>query len=185
MSRCTFFVWAVAIALIAVPTRTGAQTMGAMSDSDYIAKVMTAAPASVVKGATIVQVNKDGSMRTVQPGTNGFTCLIVDPAGDAGCADANAMAWMKAIMTKTAPPASTGFMYMLAGDNGASNTDPYAMTQTASNHWVKTGPHVMILGPSVKAMGYPMTADADPTKPYVMWPDTPYAHLMIPVTVQP
>ena len=56
MSRCTFFVWAVAIALIAVPTRTGAQTMGAMSDSDYIAKVMTAAPASVVKGATIVQV---------------------------------------------------------------------------------------------------------------------------------
>ena len=30
-------------------------------------------------------------------------------------------------------------------------------------------------------MGYPMTADADPAKPYVMWPDTPYAHLMIPV----
>lgn len=185
MSRCTFFVWAIAIALIAVPTRIQAQAMGAMSDSDYIAKVMMAAPASVVKGATIVQINKDGSMRALQPGTNGFTCMIVDPAGDAGCADSNAMAWMKAIMTKAAPPTSTGFMYMLAGDNGASNTDPYAMAQTAGNHWVKTGPHVMILGPSVKTMGYPMTADADPTKPYVMWPDTPYAHLMIPVTVQP
>jgi hypothetical protein len=185
MSRCTFFVWAIAIALIAVPTRTQAQATGAMSDSDYIAKVTLAAPAPVVKGATIVRINKDGSMRTIQAGTNGFTCLIMDSAGDAGCADSNAMAWMKAIMTKAAPPASTGFMYMLAGDNGASNTDPYAMAQTAGDHWVKTGPHVMILGPSVKTMGYPMTADADPTKPYVMWPDTPYAHLMIPVTVQP
>jgi hypothetical protein len=109
----------------------------------------------------------------------------MDAAGDAGCADSNAMAWMKAIMTKAAPPAGTGFMYMLAGDNGASNTDPYATAQTAGDHWVKTGPHVMIFGPSVKTMGYPMTAGADPTKPYVMWPDTPYAHLMIPVTVQP
>jgi hypothetical protein len=25
------------------------------------------------------------------------------------------------------------------------------------------------------------SADADPTKPYVMWPGSPYEHLMIPV----
>jgi len=43
----------------------------------------------------------------------------------------------------------------------------------------------MIVGPSAKAMGYPMTADADPTKPYVMWAGTPYAHLMIPVGSSP
>jgi|SRR5579862_4367313 len=185
MSRCTFSALAIAIALIAVPTQIHAQTMGTMSDSDYMAKVMASAPASVVKGATIVQMQKDGSMRTLQTGTNGFTCMVLDPAGDAGCADANAMAWMKALMTKAAPPATTGFMYMLAGDNGASNTDPYAMAQTAGNHWVKTGPHVMIVGPSITSMGYPTTLDPDPTKPYVMWPNTPYAHLMLPVSMQP
>lgn len=76
-------------------------------------------------------------------------------------------------------------MYMLGGDGGISNTDPYATAQTSTNHWVKTGPHVMIVGPAVKTIGYPMTADPDPSRPYVMWPDTPYAHLMVPVSTQP
>jgi len=184
MFRYTFLASAIAIALIAAPTSIQAQPMGAMSDADYIAKVMTAAPASVMKGATIVQVRKNGTMRTIRAGTNGFTCMMVD-TGTPGCADKNAMAWMRALMTHAAPPPSVGFMYMLGGDTGASNTDPFATAKTASNHWVKTGPHVMIVGPSAKTMGYPMTADPDPTKPYVMWPHTPYAHLMIPVSVQP
>jgi hypothetical protein len=29
--------------------------------------------------------------------------------------------------------------------------------------------------------GYPRTADPDVTRPYVMWPGTPYEHLMLPV----
>ena len=29
--------------------------------------------------------------------------------------------------------------------------------------------------------GYPTEAKPDTTQPYVMWPGTPYAHLMIPV----
>ena len=60
------------------PTAIQAQQMGAMSDSDYTAKVMTAAPAPVVEGATIVEAQKDGSMRTIQKGTNGFTCMLLD-----------------------------------------------------------------------------------------------------------
>jgi hypothetical protein len=76
-------------------------------------------------------------------------------------------------------------MYMLRGDNGASNTDPYATRQTADNHWVQTGPHVMIVGAAAKAMtGYAKSPDADPTKPYVMWAGTPYEHLMIPVPIK-
>jgi hypothetical protein len=40
----------------------------------------------------------------------------------------------------------------------------------------------MIVGPAAKRMaGYPRTSDPDPTQPYVMWPGTPYAHLMLPV----
>lgn len=184
MFRRTCFWPAIAVALVAAPTGIGAQQMGSMSDSDYVAKIMTAAPAPIVKGATIVRMQAGGTMQTIQTGTNGFTCMILG-ANDAMCADSNAMEWAHALMTHSAPPDKVGFVYMLAGDNGASNTDPYATAQSADNHWVKTGPHVMIVGPSAKTMGYPMTPDADPTKPYVMWAGTPYAHLMIPVSVQP
>jgi hypothetical protein len=173
-------VLALAFGIVSVPA--AAQTTG-MSDSDYMAKIKAAAPPAVVQGANIVQMQADGSMKTLQSGTNGFTCMVLPP-GDAMCADQNAMAWAKAMMSKGTPPDAVGFAYMLAGDTGASNTDPYAKAKTADNHWVVTGPHVMILGASVKTMGYPMSADPDVTKPYVMWPNTPYAHLMVPVSMQ-
>jgi hypothetical protein len=167
-------------ALVAASTGARAQQTGPMSDSDYVAKVTAAAPASVVKGATIMRMD-NGTMRTLQSGSNGFTCMLAG-AADAMCADQNAMLWAKAWMTHATPPNAVGFVYMLSGDNGASNTDPYATASSADNHWVKTGPHVMIVGPSAKTMGYPTATDPDPTKPYVMWAGTPYAHLMIPVS---
>jgi hypothetical protein len=154
------------------------------SDSDYIGKIMPAAPAGVVQSATIVQMQKGGSVRIVQTGTNGFTCMLLDPKTPM-CADKNATAWAQALMTHTAPPNNVGFVYMLGGDDGASNVNPYDTARTATNHWVTTGPHVMIVGGAVETMGYPMTADANTAKPYVMWANTPYAHLMIPVTTQP
>jgi hypothetical protein len=172
-------IWsAVAVVLGLAPAASEGQQAGTMSDAEYIAKIKTAAPAAVVDTATIIQVGKSGK-RVLQMGANGFTCAV---SGEiALCADRNALAWMRAIGTHGVPPASVGFAYMLAGDMGDSNTDPYATAPTATNHWVKTGPHVMIFAPDVKAMGYPTTLDADPTRPYVMWQDTPYAHLMIPV----
>ena len=71
---------------------------------------------------------------------------------------------------------------MLKGDQGVSNTDPHATMETADNNWIKTGPHVMIVGAEAKTMMkvYPRDAKADPTTAYVMWPDTPYEHLMFP-----
>ena len=57
----------------------------------------------------------------------------------------------------------TGFIYMLAGDTGASDTDPWATMKTAENHWVETGSHVMmIVGAAAKTMagaGYQKTTD--------------------------
>jgi hypothetical protein len=183
MSRYAASTLGIIAALLAVPLAAAAQdTM--TSDSDYMAKVSAAAPPAVIKGATIVQMQKDGTMRTLQTGSNGFTCMLADP-DDAMCLDANALRWAQALMKHAAPPDGIGFVYMLAGDNGASNTDPYARTATSDNHWVKTGPHVMIVGSAAKSLGYPATADPDPTKPYVMWPDTPYAHVMIPVSAPP
>jgi hypothetical protein len=182
MQKTTLLIGAT-IALIAAPIAGATQQMPQMSDSDYMAKVATAAPAAVVKGATIVRMGDGGSMKVLQKGTNGFTCMLAGP--DPMCADANAMKWAQAYLGHSTPPDVVGFVYMLAGDSGTSNTDPYAHTATATNHWVQTGPHVMIVGSVVKTMGYPMAADATASGPYVMWPDTPYAHLMIPVAAQP
>lgn len=177
---------ALTAALALAPNPAAAQQPAPMSDADYMAKVALAAPAGVVKGATIVRMDPSGSpsmMKVLQQGSNGFTCMLAGP--DAMCADANAMKWAHAYLSHTTPPDVVGFVYMLAGDSGASNTDPYARTQSAGNHWVQSGPHVMIVGSVVKSMGYPMGADASVSGPYVMWADTPYAHLMIPVNPQP
>ena len=82
----------------------------------------------------------------------------------------------------TPPAGKIGFMYMLAGGTDASNTDPYATKPTASNHWIKTGPHVMIVGADASFYDtYPKSADPNTKSPYVMWAGTPYQHLMAPI----
>ena len=102
------------------------------------------------------------------------------------CSDPAAMEWAKAWQTHAPPPDKVGFIYMLNGDNGASNTDPWATKSEPSNHWIKTGAHVMIVGPPAKTMaGYPRTENPDPTKPYVMWAGSPYEHLMLPTCAKP
>jgi hypothetical protein len=72
---------------------------------------------------------------------------------------------------------------MLKGDDGASNTDPFATKQTPTNNWIKTGPHVTIVGAEAKGMvqAYPWDPKGDPNKPYVMWAGTPYEHVMLQV----
>lgn len=76
MSRYAASTLGFIVALLCVPLAAAAQDT-AMSDSDYTAKVAAAAPPAVVKGATIVQMQKDGTMRTLQrPGrTASRACL--------------------------------------------------------------------------------------------------------------
>lgn len=158
----------------------------APTDAQLIASAMSAAPAAVAKGATIVTMEAGGNMRTLRKGTNGFTCMPdnpTTPGPDPMCLDQSAMEWAHAWMSHAQPPAGkVGFMYMLAGGTDASNTDPYAEKPTATNHWVKTGPHIMIVGADPSFYdNYPKGADPDTTVPYVMWAGTPYQHLMAPV----
>jgi len=151
----------------------------APTDADLIKLAARGAPASIVKDATIVTMTPDMKLKTLRQGTNGYTCM---PEPDPMCADQNTMAWFDAYLKKTDPPKDKiGFAYMLAGDSGASNTDPFAEKASPANNWVQTGPHVMIVGAKGMMAGYPRSAKADPTKPYVMWAGTPYEHLMLPV----
>jgi hypothetical protein len=176
---CSFMIVGFSRAQKSTSSNEAAEKNG-LSDASYIAKALTAAPPGVAKAAGVARIDKSGNVRTLRESKNGFTCLIM--LNDIMCADANSMAFFDATMKKQTPPDKLGLTYMLRGDQGASNTDPTATGKTADNHWVVTGPHIMIVGAAVKDLGLPDSADADPTKPYLMWPNTPYAHAMIPVS---
>lgn len=158
----------------------------ALTDKQLIASARSAAPVSVGESASVVAMESDGTMRTIIEGTNGFTCMPDNPATpgpDPMCMDKNALEWAMAWVEKKNPPTGkVGFMYMLVGGTDASNTDPYATKPEPGNHWIKTGPHVMVVGADSNFYdSYPKNADPDVNQPYVMWTDTPYIHLMAPV----
>jgi hypothetical protein len=160
----------------------------ASSSSDPVKSAESAAPASIAHQAAVVTVDANGAMTTVRQGSNGWTCLPdspTTPGPDPMCMDANAGKWAQAWMGHKPPPeATTGVIYMLEGGTDASNTDPYAAKPTAENDWIKTGPHIMVVGSKDILAGMPSGAKPDTAAPYVMWAGTPYAHLMVPVAAQ-
>jgi hypothetical protein len=154
------------------------------TEPDMMKSAMSAAPLAIAQAATIVTMDEKMNMKTLRAGTNGWTCLPdmpATPGADPMCLDKNGVEWVHAWMArKNPPPDKMGFGYMLAGGSDASNTDPFATKPAAGGRWVDTGPHVMILNIGTKFDGYPTTAD-NTKVPYVMFPGTPYAHLMLPV----
>jgi len=148
-------------------------------ETDLVADALSAAWPGMAEGATVV--DWDGNV--LQEGTNGFTCLPSPEmlGGDSPmCMDSEWMKWADAWQHKKEYSAeSLGISYMLAGDEGASNIDPYAEGPTDDNEWIEEGAHLMILAPAELLVAFP--TDPDNGGPYVMWKGTPYAHLMVPV----
>ena len=157
----------------------------AAATNDPVASAESAAPAVVAHNAAVVTADSKGAMTTLRKGTNGWTCMPDapdTPGPDPMCFDQSAAKWVAAWVAHKPPPTGTvGLMYMLEGGTDASNTDPYATKPTAENNWVKTPPHLMVVGSSEILVGHPAGAKPDTSVPYVMWAGTPYAHLMIPV----
>jgi len=157
----------------------------AKAPGDPIASAESAAPAAIAHDATIATIDASGATKVLRQGKNGWTCMPDSPATpgpDSMCMDANAGKWAAAwIGHKPPPQGAVGVMYMLEGGTDASNIDPYATKPTAENDWIKTGPHVMIVGSKEILAGYPSGAKPDTSAPFVMWAGTPYAHLMVPV----
>ena len=149
-----------------------------------IVRAMSAAPASVAKNATIMSMSADGKMTQLRAGTNGWMCLV-EADGTPMCLDKEWQAWADGWINKKDPQVkSIGLAYMLKGDAGASNTDPYATKETADNKWVVSGPHVMVILPDTSQLD---TLPTDPWNggPWVMWKGTKYAHIMLPTTPTP
>lgn len=148
---------------------------------EVIAQAMRAAPPAIAKDATIV--DRDGTV--LREGSNGWTCMPNTMPGDDApmCNDKVWMKLLKAVGSQSDFETDRiGISYMLAGDIGfgVSNSDPYHPNPKEADDYVETGPHLMIVVP--KAMLEGITTDFTKGGPYVMWKDTPYAHVMVPVS---
>jgi hypothetical protein len=173
----------VFVALTVIATEAAAHTPSAEVPRDpsrYIAKARRAGPDAVVEKASYAMRQPDGSLKDIQKGSNGFTCLVL-PDGAPACADAGGLAWIAAVLSRGPAPEEVGIVYMMAGDAGMSTHDPFA--RESRKHWVQTGPHVMIVGKAAQEVTkrYPRSLDPDPSQPFVMYPGTPYEHLKLPV----
>ena len=153
------------------------------SAQEKIDRAMSAAPAAISANATIM--NGDGTI--LREGSNGWTCMPDTMPGDKApmCNDALWMKMMMAVGSKADFQADRiGISYMLAGDIGAgvSNSDPYHPDRAHAEDYTETGPHMMIIVPKEMLKG--ITDDPSTGGPYVMWGDTPYAHIMVPVAAE-
>jgi hypothetical protein len=157
---------------------------GAEPDKEALIRdALSAAPPAVATMATVM----DWDHTVLKPGSGAYTCHPTPPdirakgGREPMCLDKVWTAWADAWMNKKPFKADrVGIAYMLAGDTGASNLDPYAESATADNQWVAEGPHVMVIVPD-PAQLEGLSADPHSGGAYVMWKGTPYAHIMVPV----
>ena len=108
---------------------------------------LSAATPEMAKGATVV----DWEENVLKEGDNGWTCFPTPPPFDKApmCLDEPWLAWADAWMNKQPVNIDgVGIAYMLAGDSGASNSDPYAEGET--DDWVVAGPHLMVIAPNTQ-----------------------------------
>jgi len=175
----TGFVSAVVLGSLAVAGWTS-PAFADHHEAGLVKEALSAAPVELAKGATVM----DWENNVLQEGDNGWTCMPTPPhiKGVAPmCFDKVWMEWAHAYLNKTEYAGGKfGISYMLAGDSGSSNIDPYAEGPTDDNQWVVEGPHLMLLV-SDPALLEGMSTDPWNGGPYVMWKDTSYVHIMVPL----
>lgn len=176
---------ALLISVVAEPAFAQAVTP-ASSREAKIANALSAAPDEVARNAAVKDwPSKEGEgLVLLRQGTNGWVCLPNDPAtpgNDPMCMDATFHDALSAYVAgQVSKVTRVGYAYMLTSDAEGSNISPRETKPTPTNQWHHAGPHVMVLFPDAKLL------EGLPTKPseygpYVMFPGTPVAHVMLPV----
>jgi hypothetical protein len=163
----------MSIALL-IPATALAQALP--TPDNPIAYAESAGIPEIAADATIL----DAEGNVLRQGTNGWTCMAMP--GAPMCGDRQWMSLLDAYINQRdeVEVTAVGISYMLRGDDGVSNIDPFAEGPTADNEWVTTGPHLMLIVPDPSLLeGIP--TDPSYGGPYVMWRDTPFVHVMIPV----
>jgi hypothetical protein len=149
------------------------------SKATKIARAISAAPANIAKAAKVVDLDDKGNEIVLREATNGFTCYPGHPGmvgGQPYCADEAAVQRERDLAAHKPKPTNTepGIEYMLLGGKDWSGHDPNANSGTP----IKEPPHWMIMWPfDPKATG--LSVEPKQTGTWIMWADTPYAHLMI------
>ena len=152
----------------------------------------SAAPDFLGAKATIMSPTNE----LLREGTNGWTCMAGNPRpmpsngwndrhhAMPACADKQSMKWMAAWMGQTTPQLDhDGFMWMLHGDVGEDNTTPMVLNKSDAkdpSQWIESGPHLMLMPKDPQTIAN-HTTDFKLGAPYVMFPGSIYAHLMIPL----
>ncbi len=166
----------------AVPEATEEEATAPVPEAlSPIESAMSAAPDSISAEAQIL----DWDLNELRPGSNGWTRLPDrpdTPGNDPWCVNEPWLNFLRAYVGQTEPTyTDIGFAYMLMGDTPVSNSDPYATQETTPEDWVTNlGPHLMMLVPDKNALSN-ISTDPYNGGPWIMWPDTPYAHVMIPI----
>jgi hypothetical protein len=151
---------------------------GEESVAQKITRAQSAAHSAISANAAVMDV--DGTM--LKKGSNGWVCMPGIGPGD------NHPMCNDAVWTRMMQAASSGadfqtdrigISYMLQGDANVSNSNPAATDPNNGDIWVQEGAHLMVVAPRGMLKGIP----DDPYNggPYVMWKDTPYAHIMVPI----
>lgn len=183
---CGLLSIALVLESIAAERANAQSATAAASREAKIANALTAAPEEVTRNATVKDwPAKEGEGLTLlRQGSNGWVCLPNDPmtrGNDPMCLDTTFHDALAGYIAGQVPKLTrVGYAYMLTSDAEGSNTDPTASAPTPTNQWHHAGPHIMILYPDAKLL------DGLPTQPstygpYVMFPGTPIAHVMLPV----
>jgi hypothetical protein len=148
------------------------------SAAGKIARAQSATHPGISNNAAVMDV--DG--KVLKQGSNGWTCMPGIGPGD-NHPMCNDEVWAK-LMQAAAAGADfqtdrIGISYMLQGDALVSNSNPAATDPKNGDVWVQEGPHLMIVAPKEMLKG--LSDDPYNGGPYVMWKDTPYAHIMVPI----
>jgi hypothetical protein len=166
----------------ATARRMSQAAAGPQDKQALIREALSAAPPEIAKTATV----KDWEGNVLKPGSGAYTCYPTPPpmrkmGKEPMCLDKTWQAWADAWLNhKDFKADQVGIAYMLEGDAGASNTDPYATGPTSDNQWVVSGPHTMVVVPD-PAQLEGLRTDPNSGGPFVMWKGTPYAHIMVPL----
>jgi len=178
----------VAAAVVAVAAgagvRAGAADMsGAKATAERVALARSGAPGAIGKGARVMDMDAEGKLIELAPGTNGFTCVPDDPStpkADPMCSDPAAWEFVTSMLSGAPKPTNTvpGFSYMAKGGQHWEKDGKILMGKEEGAKLVDEPPHWMLFWPfSAQATGLPSLPSGGDV--YVMFDGTPYAHLMV------
>ena len=151
-----------------------------------VCQSFSAAPPAIAEIATVVDwpAEPDAKQTVLREGDAGWVCMPdwpATPPNDPMCLDPTWSDWMVAFMTGEEPQIETlGVSYMFAGGAAASNTNQSLLIPPDGEDWVVPAPHVMRVAPD-GLDGAVFSTDYTWCGPWIMWDDTPYEFLIVPI----